>query len=520
MRWVTALLFLLPSVAPAAQPADAIPPAWRDVVRLPPHDSLYARYVWLSGEDPKERAVQYLTLSAHCHATSRTEGYYPPWLVGSNGAVHRFPQIPASAWEKGVLARIDLRWFGWGPELWEGLAELDPIFHLPQVVKYKAGKYSDGTPYAAGEQTTFAIAPWVIDPLTGNGPNHPEIEVRALMVKQLATATNSSVPVIDCDNFIWQTSAQFKRKVGYYDLIGVKDRDTFNTLVGFNEKEILRFSLPELEAVSDSRVTAARARRIENYPKPRGNYIQTKDSIEPAIGKRDPLTTTGRDDLIFDAFETLANGANGIIKTGLFDSRGKRQDSAPDGIGYFHQAVSNDGKIHVYFTCFACHDRQPGRAGIHPFRPHFRQLFVTPGPLGLPLGGYEKFGYDKDFERQYVSRPFDPEDLQRWHVKGLALSSGFTPDQFATYLYERYQSWDTSYTIKRMAQRLGVTVETYRAAVNTQLRAYGVVDSLNAGYLNPGYSLGPDQWRRAYNQAHLILRGLPQWPDDYKQRYR
>lgn len=482
----------------AGQPGDCVPHAWRTMQSIPVEQRRFVRFFWLDGDDPKERAIQFQILSGMCNALSTSPKIYVPYIVCRTGEVYTWMEMPPAAWEKATLAWIDIRWYGptWTPQLYERLQELDPLFH---VFDWKWDKVD-------GWQKVFGQAPWLIEPLTGQQQLPGEWQRRREMLSELSGYLNTNVPILQVDNFVWQTAVQFDRRAGYYDWLGIVDKKSYDSLVGFDEalfqEKFPHFYYPTLEAVSDSEITVQKVRRIEVYPKLYGLYVQTKDSTIRATGKRNPLTTLGIKELEFDAFETLANKANGWLVTGLFNKAGARQDSAPDGIGFDRTTRSNDGKIHIFKDCWQCHDRQPNRGGMHPIEPYFRSGFAEPGPLAL-------IAKDKKLVDAYT-RPLDLIVAQSQHTRAVIDSCGLYPNQFAAHMYDRYVEWERPYTLERAARRHGVTPEVLRQASLAYLQFYGTIDTVNMTWTKERKgNIGVEQFAEYYALGQAILRGMP-----------
>lgn len=523
MRSVLLLLLLPAASAAAIQPAEAVAVARRDIEAVVPADRPYTRYLWLSAADPKIKWQQWIACSGQANGMSVYRRIVPPPIILNDGTVRLWPGIVADDWSVAMLARLRITDYGWDVKVWERLGDpaLEPIFHVYTRLSYPAGYYTNGQSYPAGEEKVIALAPWLLEPLglPLAAPERAKAQQAFLeAIIGLAGQARSAVPILEADNFVWQTAIQFDRKAGYYDFLGVKNLKDFDRVTGFSEKDSLAFALPLLEAVADSNV-AAQARRVEIWEKIGGRKFLTKDQVnQRGQGKRNPLNVVGRNDLDFDASEIFASLPNGWWATGAFSNQGARQDSAPDGVGYHHRSVTNDGKIHVNLACLVCHDAQAGHGGLQPITPFFRNLYVAQGPLALAgVVPIKLLGY----EQEYLT-PIDTTFDQRRYEAAVFQATGLTPDKYALALYDSFLRWDRPLTLYRAAVLTGASEEEFQKALERQVKTFGVIDNVNGNWLLPPGNrsrIGVDQWAEAFNLSQLYLRGYPVWPKELRMKY-
>ena len=508
----------------AQQPADFVLAAHRDVLRLPPEERPYARYLAVSEPDPKMKFTCWQAASGLANGTSHRSRIVQPVVILQNGEQRHALQMPAADWSKVELIRFRTSNYGdrWGQVFDQlGNAEREPLYHVAVSTPYPAGKYRDGRSYPAGVTREQFLAPWLVEPLglpqgwwglvTAN--------TYAKATVELSDMTRSPTPIVEASNYIWQAAIQFDRgKAGYYDFLGVKSKADFDRLTGFDEKASVAFALPWLEAVAVSGV-ATQPRRIEIYPKIGGFYVLTKDQVgQRAIGNRNPLNVLERNDLKADATEIFAQLPNGMWATALFSLvDGSRQDSAPDGVGYHHGSVTNDGKIHVNLACLACHDKVAGNGGMQPFRPYFRNLYAEPGPVALTAARKQVL---KGLEEEYLA-PIDLENAQRSYAKAVHRATGLTPDKYASALVEVFHAWDRPVTRPMAARMYGVSEPELVRALSVHLQQHGALNNVNAGWLlREPPAFGRDQFAESFNLGQLALRGLPTWPAEMRKRYK
>ena len=503
--------------AKAAQPADAVLLAYKDVMTLSSSDRYNARYLWVSVESKEEKWGAFVAASGNLNALSIRSRLLAPTIILADGTPKTWQEMTDKDWPQLTLLRVDISCYGWSPIIWDKLGDpaLEPLFHVYTVVPYPAGRYVNGTTYPAGEEKTIAIAPWLLRPL----PLLQDDPQYATAAIQLCIECGyAQCPILEADNFVWQSSIQFDRKAGYYDFNGIKDLKSFDKLVAFDERQSVAYAQPRREAVAKSGV-ANEPRLIEFFEKIGGKYIRTKDQVnQRGQGNRNALNLANVEgEFKFDAFEIYASGANGFWKKGLFDSQGTRQDSAPDGVGYHHQSLTNDGKIHVNLTCDSCHDRMPGNGGLQPFKPYYRNKYAAPGPLALP-SPYKK---NVDLEEQILSK-IDTTGEQQRYAAAVFEVTGQTPDIYSRELLASFYRWDQHLTLKLAAQRFGVTPTEMVRAFDHYKTTFGRIDTVNDNWLlakERRSEIGVNQWAEFYNFGQLMLRGLPTWSIDLRKKY-
>ena len=526
MRYLIALLlWSVSSVLQAAQPADGWLVAWNDCKTLGAQ-SKYTGYLWFLEDEPKLQWTNYLVASTHLNFLSRYQKIAHPVVVMRDGTLRQWPNIGANDWGNVSCLRINVLDYWPDRSVWDKLGDprLEPYFHVTTLVPdYPAGLYTDGTSYPAGPaKKQTALAPWLLQPL-GMPADGPASVAAKKMYREavfgLVEATDySPCPVVEVTNFVWQSSTSFDRVAGYYDFLGISDQKTFDKLVGFDRKASLGFKSFIADAVADSGV-ATEPRLIEVYEKLGGRYYRTLDQVnQRGQGNRNPLLTIGPNDLKFDAQEVFASLPNGLWAMGLFDKDGVRQDSAPDGVGYNHFTLSNNGKVDICLACLVCHDRRPGNGGLQPIKPYFRTLFAAPGPIGLADKDVKKL---KELEQIYLSKlDFDPD--RRRYIEALYECSGLLPNVYAGYLYETYHRYDKAVDYARAALELGVTEAELFKSMGLQVKFWGKIDNINGNWLlapERRMRIGRNQWVEVYNAAQLSLRGLPTWGEDLRFRY-
>lgn len=494
MEWVLLLLPALVEPAGGADPAAAFAAAAADVARLPVDARGRIRYLTLMHLPPAERLQAIQALAGHVQGLSRESDLVPPAIV------------PGTA--LGLL-RIDLDDYGWARDLWEQLAEADPYFQVKVtsevVVRdvervWAGGKWpGDGKVYAAGAfryqdkerkaTTVTALAPWAGDQAS-----------RAALV----LATTSKAPIVRGDWFLYQTAAQVDRKPGYYDFLGIKDRATFEALIGFNAKLVADARRKELlEAVADSRVSQ-QPRRIGAFNTVGGlKYWRTFDS-KAAIDKKNPLRVL---DGAFehDAEESFGPLPNNFWAWGLFDDKGKRQDSAPDFIGPDRTSSTNDGRIHVGLSCIRCHydARMGSSAGLQNVDAWARGLFT--GTLRLQSPDYNVL---KDLRQKYLRDLEGPiKDDRQAHGRAVKEATGLEADAWAKIYSQTYAAYEAPVTLDRAARELGLGARELGDRLQSYLQRTGSLDPVLAALMR-GQRIPVRQYEEAFPLLMLSAKGL------------
>lgn len=495
MKLAATLTILFFASAVFAQPSSAAwALAWKDCKQLPATQQAETRYGWLSENDGKSRRRTYAANAGLINCLSKSRRIVPPAIIMADGSLAKWQDIKEADWSKAVLIRYTLSNYDQTPQQWDKLSDpnLEPVFHVFTLIPY-----SDGS-----TKKVRAIAPWMLQPLSGEDNKEAVIG--------LIKATGSQVPIVEARNFVWQTAIDFDRPAGYYGWLGIKDKASFDKLVRL-DKNVQPFR----EAVAVSGV-ATESRAIERQD--RLGYWITFDQVnQRAQGNRNPLVQMDRAKFQFDASEIFAKLDNGLWATGLFSSKGELQQSAPDGVGYNHKSITNDGKIHVNLSCLACHDSGKGNGGLKPFTPYFRTLYAEPGPLAL--GAAKLLA---PFDEQYLSSLEKWADIdKRLYIASMLEANGMEPSEYATALYQTFASWDEPLDINAAAYEHGVTTEALVELLQAAIVKFGTLDNVSANWLLPPsrrMKIPRNQFAESFNLTQLAIRGYSTWPTEVKKQ--
>lgn len=529
MRYLLVTLLTLLSVqAGLAEPvltpqsADAMAMADFDQSRLSPEDQYDTRYIWFQEQEPKLQWARWAACSGQVNFLStRSRKATPLAVVLKDGTVKPMPE--QADFGKLALMRVRLSDYNFSPEQWEKLGDptLEPLFRVFTLIPYPAGQYANGTSYPAGSEKAVALAPWLIEPLGVPLPQ-PEkgnkfLDAAARLTRRMG---NSSVPLVEARNFVWQTAVQFNRPAGYYTWLGIKDLKTFDKLT-----RVDRTITPLFDAVSDSEI-GYQPRAIGRFGNEHGQW-ETYDQVTRfAIGKANPISVKNipaNKKLDFEAQRILGKLPNGLWVAVLVNNKGELQDSAPDGVGHFRFTRSTDGKIHPILTCLACHDKRAGANGLHTFVPWYRTLYNEPGNIGLSALRRKDLA---GLEQEYLTQFEDLANIDKIvYAQALLRATGLTASTYAEVLYDTYRGWDRSVSMEDAAMEVGLPAEEFHRLLKQTMVKLGTLgDEINANWIQPPQlrqRVGRSQWTESYNLTQLALRGLPAngWPDSLRHKY-
>jgi hypothetical protein len=464
---------------------------------------------------PEDREDAYLVMCGHVQHLSNQADLKLPTI------------IPGTA---GALIRIHHDYYGWDAKVYEQLADASPhiyqnlnvteetFYDKDVVVPWKGGVWpNDGKYYARGSFTHW-------DTIKVSRNDAYTTKERALAahlaygkdgkknLARLVELTQSRVPLVHADWFFNQTAAQFNRKPGYYDFLGVKDEDGFRKLGGFDGKLSKEFSKELREAVGISEVThQPRAFARENAA---GNgYWRSFDFLK-AIDRANPLRVLGREiEDNYDASEQYIGLPNGFLATGVFagpkakDAAGKavkkgtRADFAPGEIASDSLSRSTDRLVHVNVSCTRCHASDRGLRSMDGW---VRGVLVP--PLKLESPDYDKA---RELAQQYGRKIESFLDRDRSiYEEAVKECTGWDARTYGgkyAWMWERYE--DAQVDLAWAADDLGTTPEFLFALIDARVKAsdYLPLDKrldIVVGGLFQKRSIGI----RQYEEIYLLLR--------------
>lgn len=489
-----------PAPDPRYSPADVIGMAADDAARLG-SNAKYYRWLSLANLPPSEREAATQVLGGLLNSLSREPDIVRPTSVAG-----------------GLLLRISTE--DYGPtfaKAWEQLSRQEPYYHVSttsvegddyEVVDVEYGFWvrPNGTGYTGARENerdrwqlvrtekerrrkpkvnVGRIAPWVVQKAKAK-------------LELLIGLTQSEVPVVAGEWFLIQTAIQADRAPGYYDFLGIKDEASYQKVVGYIDKGVDPGFLRELrESVALSTVTL-QPRAIERHEKIGGGLWRTRD-VRIAKNKGNPLRVLDNT-LQFDATEQIAHLPNGLTAFLLADSKGVRQDSAPDFIASDSTAPYNDRRVHIYLSCVRCHVD----GTIQDINGWVRNVLNSPPNFIVA----EKPEEAKKLRQQYVRRlePYLSDDRRRYALAISEATGGLTPEKYSAALAELWKRRaEDPVTVDRAARDLGCTTEVLQKALSDA--GTGVDPVLSAFRLPRPQPISVTSWHESYANGQLAISG-------------
>lgn len=375
---------------------------------------------------------------------------------------------------RGALVALDIRDYGWEPQVWENLVCLSPYMFTQLVASTAAPEIK---PQKTVKNWPGGI--WPVDrkyyppnafTYTDDNEVLPEVKaapvvdtkdkgiqaVTALIENQvaidLATMSGSKMPIMFAQEFIVNTMDATKGS-HYYDFLGIgKTEKDFQKIIAGDPSLAEKFEVDRQGTVIMSGVTLHN-RRLTRVPTILGYYWYSTDSKED-IGKKNYLQVLlDRGLENFDASEQIASLPNGLQVYFLADSKGNRQDSAPDFIAGDKMTTNNDHRVRNGISCIRCHSE-----GILSFKSVFENLRKSVKK--------ESYDYDKLYRLdQLYSGNLNEEFTgdQGLYAKAVAQATGRTTQINASKFSLAFAQWDEKYvTLEVAAKDLGVPPEHHQ----------------------------------------------------------
>jgi hypothetical protein len=287
-------------------PSDEVRAAVADLRTVPQERWASTRYLSLANVPEDERA----SVVAIVHFVANSTGSSPTIVAG----------VPL----RGDILRLHLDDYRINPVAWEALAGSDPYFHLrTKVIAPKTQK----------ETVVFTDA------------GHVGLENAAALRKM----TGSAGALLRADWFITHVTTDH-----YYSFAAIPDTlDGWYQSLGVDKKTIVALQANRGANIFRSAVTQ-KPRRVSRYQGPLGGVWNTYDSADSDDPRKDPFRFPAFDSE-YDAGEFIATKPNGLHVFGLYDRKGKRQDSVPDTIAKDTSDPLGDGRLVPMLSCVRCH---------------------------------------------------------------------------------------------------------------------------------------------------------------------
>ena len=435
-----------------ASPREVVSTSIQDARKLPVGIKEFTRYFDISVIPLAERVEFVKTLELHINEIKP---------VGEE--VVRFRIIDGN-----VLA-VYLHDLNWNVNVWEKLAEVEPWYTVQTItiVKVLQTKMDDGRIF-------YRFSPkddWVISTKwegakekiikTPAIPNDGRYDVKEMAELQLLT--HSKVPIVAADWFLIQTSRQLDLRnqqtgAGYYDFLGIKDRNTFEKLIKLNVKDSLEFGF-DLQFAMDRSGVGQHGRQGDRFKALGGGAWKTRDPNRPD-DTSNPIRLLRREDYKHVAERHFALKADGLFIFLLCTDQGVRQDTAPDNAVGPDDSPGRlpgmDGRIHVGL-CTHCHTE-----GLKPIDDVIRETQRLPNILKSvdPLVAQQlRRRYSTDL--QYYL-----DEDNKIYANGIKRINGRTIKENSVAARTAYHNYvHKAYAIEDIAFRMGVDAKKLFAAL-------------------------------------------------------
>ncbi len=442
MLAIAVILLAPPPAGGALDAAAAVRAAVADARRLDAETARHTRYHSAHHvPGPADRDELYAVDSLHTNGLSR------------KGFVVRPRKVAPWLWA------LDLRDYRLNPETYaltafgDGPLAVDPYFHVLNAAK--GGLKS-------------LPAPWL-----------PRAELA-----ELSRLTASQVPVVRADWWLHRTFAQAGRKgFGYYDQLGLRSRADVDALAGLDRKKAVEVSAEWAAVVRRSGV-AVLPRQVFRLNATTGPVWYTKDVLAETLGQGGRSATAQRlDNFKHQGEEGAFRLPNGLVAFWLSDDAGAFVDSAPDALATNTKAGNTDGRVHVGFSCWACHRS----AGLVPFD----DLNRRPGRLPETFPDREFFDRNRAVYYRELRTLFD-EDVARY-AAAIREACGLAPAAASDAIGRQWARYlDAPVTVAVAAAEVGLPAAEFAARVRAAVRANPLSHPLLAELAQPD----PDPLRR------------------------
>lgn len=490
MRYLLSLLvLLLGSLAYALPPHQAVTVALKDLDAQAIEDAPFLRYLY--HPDPSQEFA--LAQRFHVNLISRQASF---------------------AFPKGIaegLYRVDLRDYGWDRRTWEKLADIDPYFHrlveeeiVVEVEVIVEVPYGVKDAYGKWVQTEVRKEKQIRKEKRKQVKRDLFVPLSAGQLASLALLAQSQAPLVRADWFLVQGARQIDLNnrttgTGYYDWLGLRSRDDYFRLVGFDAARVARTQKEVFAVLSESGITSHN-RLIQRLD----TLWTTFDSFSEQ-GRSIAIQNLRKGEFLHDAEEHYAPLPNGLPAMYLSDKNGVQQDSAPDKIGGNRAAlnVGNDLRIHANISCIQCHGGQV----LQPIDDDVRAIYtgrlsVLSNDKGLALELQRQYGQSLN---RFLQR--DREDYQDLFQRVTGKPANETvrlySEAYTRYAYGRLD-------IATAARELGVSSADFAKAITDGAIRLGRSDFR----LDPFLATGPKRtisrltWEDAFQDAQDLLYGV------------
>jgi hypothetical protein len=420
----------------------------------------------------------------------------------------------------GRIAAVDLRYlaqnqkdYGRMYTTWERFAEREPYYHQRKEYQ-EPSSYDAYGRVVAGRRGFKSVA---ADHLVKG------------QMDELYKLTASECPIVTMDWFFAMTAVSADRGAeqggkfvgggfGYYDFIGVKNRDDFFKLAGVNLGED-RSEQSELLAVvlAHNSGVAQNDRMVVRRAATDGFVWYTMDFFDNNLDERNPLLLLDpKRGLKHQAERHFATLPNGLPAVMACTAAGELQVTAPDKIGPDTTARGKDMRIHCAKSCLSCHNN----GFLKDINDEVRQIYRYEPKRGYNLltspDKEEELklqaAYLRDFRGKLELDRLSYEQAVR-QVVGYAPEDGRPIDKVIPRVSAEYRDCYQWYvvdplSVEQVAAGIGCTVEEFAG----RLKVYRAADQLTnhvLAQLSVDRSITRNSYEIVYPLLQQMVRGKP-----------
>lgn len=507
------LLLLLGAALPeAGSPGRAVAYAHADAVKLPKHEAPYFRYLWVSTPAGKLRDEFLIALKFQVNLLSDQGTLATPFLIAPD------------------VVRLDLRDYGWDKRLdvYEKLAQVDVFFH-DKLKFLEDSTYRTAWPGGKDGSKSYERGSYRTRFKAGAVFNAPTPDLPGNLIYDLRFLLYTEAPVLMAEWFFVQVARQISIRnkeegAGYYDFLGIKNRNDFFKLTGTDEKVAQRI-FREWKAVVKRSGVSQQNRQVISLGAHSGRVWGTLDTFTEQ-GKGIARRNLRDGEFAHNAEEWFGFLPNGLPVMPLFNNLGVAQATAPDQIGPDDSPdrIGRDGRIHTCLSCIRCHgvDKDLLKPVNDWARKAFRQRSTQEYQLRLQDPDKRvtlelQSLYLRDIDRLLVRDREDYVHAVRQLTASVAHPRGLAVPRLTRMyaaVWNRYV--EASVTCEQASRELGVTSEKLKESIARHAKVRGGHDLVLVDFLE-GDSITRLEWEDSVSLARVLVLGL-QPPEKVAER--
>lgn len=491
----------LPKLPYAGSPHVAVQVAHLDAMRIPEPESYFFRYLWLPY--PQEKLpYAYVLLKYHANRLSRA------------GKIGEFTLVTQD------VVRLDTRDFLWDEFLnvWEKFAKIDFVFHQQAQLLQDSyvevvwpGGLEDGKDYEAGIYEKVPKKKGDLVPIPARWlPQRESKELRHHLLTE--------VPILMANWWFVQSARQLSLRntddgVGYYNWLGIKDRNTFLKLCGVDQQVAskrfmeYRASIQRSGISQQSRIVGSLGAIVH------GRVWFTLDTFKQAA-RGQPRRNLRPNEFAHNAEEWYGFNPVGLDVVGLFDNAGKLQASAPDQIGPDDSAlrVGHDARVHINISCVRCHGANKDM--LQTIDDRIRRQFHASGSFRLQDPSKKVLLELEALYLRDINELLNDDRAKYARAIARVTATHFKPEGLTclevTRLYG--QAWneyvEEFVTPDTAARELGVSKDHLVNSLYRYYKAKGGIDAVLAEFLELNGKMTRLEWEDSYPLVATVCMGI------------